>query len=95
MDYTTGRITAVSPGTTTIGVVMNTSSVNLSASCTLTVLSGTPPLISGSEYYLFNNWSCKPSMIKDGSMTDGTKVWQMPWSSSNAPSMKWKSHTLI
>lgn len=91
VDYTTGRITAVSPGTTTIGVVMNTGSVNLSASCTLTVLSGTPPLISGSEYYLFNNWSCKPSMIKDGSMTDGTKVWQMDWKASSAPSMKWKA----
>ena len=29
-------------------------------------------------------------MIKDGSMTDGTKVWQMNWSASNSSSMKWK-----
>ena len=91
IDYATGRITAKSPGTTTISAVMNTGSANLSASCTLTVLSGSPPAKADGEYYIFNNWCCKPSMIKDGSMTDGTKVWQMNWSSSNAPSMKWKA----
>ena len=91
IDYATGKITAKSPGTTTISVIMNTGSANLSASCTLTVLSGTPPAKADGEYYIFNNWCCKPSMIKDGSMTDGTKVWQMNWSSSNAPSMKWKA----
>ena len=90
IDYATGQITALTPGTTTISVVMNTGSVNLSTSCTLTVLSGTPPVDSGAEYYIFNNWCCKPSMIKDGSMTDGTKVWQMNWSASNSSSMKWK-----
>ena len=94
IDYATGKITAKSPGTTTISAVMNTGSANLSASCTLTVLSGSPPAKADGEYYIFNNWCCKPSMIKDGSMTDGTKVWQMNWSSSNASSMKWKATRL-
>ena len=91
VNNTTGEVIAVASGTTVITGVMNTGATNLTATCTVTVLSGTPVVYTDTEYYIFNNRSYKPITVKNNTLTAGTAVWQMDWNTSRIAGMKWKA----
>ena len=91
VDYTTGEVIAITSGTAVITGIMNTGATTLTASCTVTVLSGSPTIYTDTEYYIFNNQSCKPITVKDNNLVAGTAVWQMDWNSSRVAGMKWRA----
>ena len=91
VNSNTGEVIAVAKGTAVITGVMNTGSTNLTATCTVTVLSGSPPVYTNIDYYIFNNRSYKPITVKNNTLTAGTAVWQMDWNTSRITGMKWKA----
>ena len=90
VNSTTGSITAVSSGTAAVTVVINTGAATATGTCSVTVFSGTPPVVMGETYHIFNANSTKPISPREGNVVDGGQVAQERYLPSSASYQKWK-----
>ena len=90
VNSTTGWITAVSSGTATVTVVINTGAATATGTCSVSVFSGTPPVVMGETYHIFNANSTKPISPREGNVVDGGQVAQENYRPSSASYQKWK-----
>ena len=90
VNSTTGSITAVSSGTATVTVVINTGAATATGTCSVSVFSGTPPVVMGETYHIFNVNSTKPISPREGNVVDGGQVAQERYLPSSASYQKWK-----
>ena len=90
VNSTTGWITAVSSGTATVTVVINTGAATATGTCSVSVFSGTPPVVMGETYHIFNVNSTKPISPREGNVVDGGQVAQENYRPSSASYQKWK-----
>ena len=90
VNNTTGAITALAPGNATIIYSFYTGLSAVTTTCSVTVHSGTSPVVSGEIYHIFNSHSLKPISPRDGNVVDGGQVAQENYRPSSASYQKWK-----